>query len=141
MPLDELHARRLATVIGVFEDALDRIELVLRGLQEGTEARGEPQPEPGQIGDLRVSAERIRARLGAAAERFEVRRTRPHWRQKLAAELSTLWVVIENAKPRRMKGYGRDFAPQDRADWEALVRDLLGEIESMRQTVTAQDSR
>jgi hypothetical protein len=41
--------------------------------------------------------------------------------------------------PVRMKGYGREFAPQYRADWEALVRDLLQEIEHMRQAVAPKD--
>ena len=33
MALDELHARRLATVASIFESALDRMELVLKSLE------------------------------------------------------------------------------------------------------------
>lgn len=134
MALDELHAGRLAAVIGVFEDALDRIELLLEGVEQDGRAGSVPQPEPGELRNLQLTADRMRWRLQAAAERFEVRRTRPNWRQQLTAELSTLWVVLENAMPRRMKGYGREFATQDRTDWEALIRDLLHEIERMRAT-------
>jgi len=136
MALDELHERRLATVINLFADALDRIELLLEDAAQLRESEGEPQPDAAEIDNIRMTAGRIRQRLQAAARRFEVNRARPHWRQKLAAELSTLWVVLENAAPRRMKGYGREFAPQDRADWEALMRDLLHEIERMRRAVT-----
>jgi hypothetical protein len=133
MALDELHERRLATVISLFDDALDRIELLLEGVEQRKGSDGEPQPDPSEICNIRLAGGRIRERLRAAAERFEVKRIEPRWRQKLAAELSTLWVMLENAAPRRMKGYGREFAPQDRADWEALIRDLLRDVESMRR--------
>lgn len=133
MALDELHERRLATVMNVFEDALGRIDLLLDGVEQDGETTGESLPDSGEVPNIRLAADRIRKRLQAAAERFEVKRSRPHWRQKLAAELSTLWVVLENAMPRRMKGYGREFSPQDRADWEALIRDLLHEVEHARR--------
>jgi hypothetical protein len=139
MALDELHERRLATVINLFEDALDRIELVLESAEPPQESEREPQPGAAEISRIRTVAGRIRERLQAATERFEVNRARPPWRQKLAAELSALWVVAENATPRRMKGYGREFAAQDRADWDALFRDLLHEIERMRRAVTPTD--
>lgn len=140
MALDELHARRLATVMTVFEEALDRIELLLDGVEEGSEAGQGPQLKAGELVRVKMSAGRLRERLRRATERFQVERVRLPWRQRLAAELSTLWVVLENAMPRRMKGYGREFAPEDRADWEALIRDLLQEIERMRQTVAPKDA-
>jgi len=135
MALDELYERRLATVFAVFEDALDRIELLLKDAEQGKERGGANGASPAEIVKMRDAAGRIRARLQAAAARFEVSRKRTHWRQKLAAELARLWVVLENARPRRMKGYGRELAPQDRADWEALIRALLAEIEEVRTAV------
>jgi hypothetical protein len=138
MALDELHARRLATVVNLFEDALDRIELVLEGAEQASAS--ELQADAAEFSNLRMTASGIRKRLQAAVERFEVSRARPHWRHKLAAELSALWVVLENSTPRHMKGYGREFAAQDRVDWEALVRDLLREIERMRRLLTARNS-
>ena len=132
MALDELHARRLMTVMTVVENALDRIEHLLEAVEEGKYAGNSAPPPPSDLRKLRVAAGQMRQRLQAAAERFEVRSSRPHWRQQLTAELSTLWVVLENAMPRRMKGYGREFTADDRADWEGLIRDLLHDIESMR---------
>ncbi len=140
MALDELHERRLATVMSVIEDALDRIELLTENVEQGGESSTECLPARGELDNLRQSAGRVRERLRAAALRFDVKRVRPPWRQKLAAELSALWVVLENATPRRMKGYGREFAAGDRADWEELIRDLLQEIERMRQTVTPNET-
>jgi hypothetical protein len=139
MALDELHARRLATLMNLFEDALDRIELMLEGAEQGWGAESGPQPRPEELRGLRLATNSIRGRLQAAAERFVIRRNRPQWRQRLAAEVSTLWIVLENATPRRMRGYGREFDPQDRADWETLIRDLLAQIEAMRRTVAPKD--
>ena len=133
MALDELHARRLATVMNAFDDALDRIKLLL---EQGSNDADTP-PDADELRSLASATASMRERLQEAAVRFDVRGARPPWRQKLAAELSTLWVVLENARPRRMKGYGRDFASQDRADWETLIRDLLNEVERMRQMVSA----
>ena len=121
------------------EDALDRLGLMLESVGQAGEAGTDPMPAPGELAALRAGMVRIRRRLELAAARFEVRRTKPRWRQRLAAELSTLWVVLENAMPRRMKGYGREFDPKDRADWEALIRDLLQGIEAMRQSLSTKD--
>ena len=86
-----------------------------------------------EINLIRATAANMHRRLDAVVLRFGVKRVGPGWRQKIAAELSTLWVVLENAMPKRMKGYGRDFNPQDRSDWEQLVRDLLRDIDKMRE--------
>lgn len=56
-------------------------------------------------------------------------------KQMLAAELSTLWVVLENARPERMKGHGREFAPKYRIDWENLIQALMLEVEPIRGIV------
>jgi hypothetical protein len=133
MALDELHERRLATLINLFGDALDRIELVLATAQEGRAGDAQPPPTHDEVNLIRATAANIRGRLEAAVLRFSVKRARPGWRQKIAAELSTLWVVLENAMPKRMRGYGRDFKPQDQSDWEHLIRDLLQDIDRMRE--------
>ena len=53
----------------------------------------------------------------------------------LAAELSTLWVILENAQPERMTGYGSGLSPEDEAEWENLVETLLHETEQVRSEV------
>ena len=97
----------------------------------------EPPPTSGQVSEICAAAKHIRRRLELATLRFGVKRSRPGWRQKIAAELSTLWVVLENAMPHRLKGYGREFQPQDRSDWECLIRDLLRGIDEMREAGSA----
>jgi len=132
MALDELHARRLATVASVFESALDRIELVLKSL-ESPYGDG---PSPVQAEHMRLAREKmqtIRTRLSASLDRFSIQVRKPEPRQILAAELSTLWVVLENARPERMKGYGREFSPVDKVDWEKLIEGLMSDIKKMRR--------
>ena len=75
----------------------------------------------------------MRRRLSEALERFSVPVIKPDPRQVLASELAALWVVIENAMPERMKGYGREFTPADRKRWEQLIRALLHDLEQLRE--------
>ena len=132
MSLDELHARRLATVITVFERALDRMELVMRALESGGSGQpGVPMPgslSPRQVQRLREAVRGIRKRLEFAVKRFSLQLQEPEPKQVLAAELSSLWVVLENAMPKRMKGYGKEFDPTDKGDWEDLIRSLLNGV-------------
>ena len=140
MALHELHARRLATVINVVESALDRIELVLRGIESNKDPGGAgPRISAEQIRQLRERMESLRDRLKQAVERFTIQRTKPEPRQVMAAELSALWVTLENAMPKRMKGYGREFAPDDKNDWERLVQGLLRDVEQIRKIALTKD--
>lgn len=135
MPLDELHARRLETVMAMVANALDRIEHLLTSLEAGGPAARSARLTPEQIRGMREECDAIRRRLREAARRFSIRPHKPDPRQTLMAELASLWVILENARPRRLKGYGREFAAADKSDWEMLIQDLLREIESLRSTL------
>ncbi len=136
MALDELHARRLATVVNILESALDRMELVCKAPDKNPEVA--PSALPGaQMRRAYEKMENLRQRLRLALERFPVRPRRPEPRQVLAAELSALWVVLENARPERMKGYGRKLSTADRAAWEELIQDLLRGVEEIRGLILA----
>ena len=132
MVLDERYARRLETLATIFERVLDRMELVFKSLEGGKAAL--PLPSP-QIQRARERMEQMRRRLDDALERFSVRVTRPDPRQVLAAELSMLWVILENARPDRMKGYGREFNPADKRNWEELILALLEDLEEIREEI------
>ena len=138
MALDELHARRLATVASVFESAFDRMELVLKSLESGSGN----EPSPLKAEQIRLGREKmvtVRNRLAESLKRFSIRLRRPEPRQVLAAELSTLWVVLENARPERMKGYGREFSPPDKADWENLIEGLMGDIKEISRLLVKRE--
>jgi hypothetical protein len=117
------------------ENALDRIELLLKGLAEGHEAAPAREITSEQMRGIRSKCHEIRARLREAGRRFTIRPHKPDARQRLGAELASLWVILENARPKRLKGYGREFAPADKADWEKLVQDLLDGFETIRATL------
>jgi len=134
MALNELHARRLATVVTLIENALDRMGLVLRALDHNTStALRHPPFTAAQIRQLQERMGDIRCKLKKATTRFAVKPERPEPRQLLMGELSVLWVVLENAKPHRMKGYGKQLAPADRSDWEELIQGLLDDVEEIRR--------
>lgn len=133
MALDELHARRLATIGNLFDAALDRMELVVRS----AEAVGEGPRMPAEQGQLirdRMSA--IRRRLHDGLHHFSIRQQKPQPKQLLIAELSTLWVVLENARPERMSGYGVELDAQDRAALENLIEALINETDLLRNLIS-----
>jgi hypothetical protein len=129
MAPDELHARRLAALANVFEGALNRMEFVLDSLQP----MGEGERE--QIRQAREKMETARGRLSESLEHFSIRLHKPGPRQVLAAELSRLWVLLENARPERMKGYGREFSPADKTAWENLIEELMSDVKEVRRLV------
>jgi len=135
MGLDDLHARRLATVAKVFDAALDRIELILRSAQEGNDGVELSRITSEQVQVARERMATIRCRLQEGLRQFSVQLQKPELKQMLAAELSTLWVVLENARPARMTGYGREFSPHDKEAWENLIKDLMYEIEQIRAVI------
>ncbi len=93
-----------------------------------------------QAEHIRLAREKmrtIRTRLAASLNRFSIQLRKPEPRQILAAELSTLWVVLENARPEKMKGYGREFSPADKADWKSLVEALLQDVQEFRSLALA----
>jgi len=137
MALDELHARRLATVASVFESALDRMELVLKSLESASDEPLPPRDE--QICQAREKMETVRNRLSESLRRFSIQLRKPGPRQVLAAELSRLWVVLENARPERMKGYGREFSPEDKADWKNLIEGLMSDIKEIRRLLVKRE--
>jgi hypothetical protein len=135
MALDELHARRLATVGNLFDAALDRIELVLHSVEESPDGGEASRLSAEDTRFIRDRITAIRSRLHEGLQHFSIQLQKPEPKQVLIAELSTLWVILENARPERMKGYGRVFAPQDKAEWEKLIQALMHETELIRGTV------
>ena len=140
MALDELHARRLATLISVFEGALERMELALKRLETGSP----DEPSDIMTASIRRGREKmavIRTRLAESAKRFSIQVHKPGPRQLLAAELSRLWVVLENARPERMKGYGREFSPEDKVDWDKMIDGLMSDIKEIRREFVKKSSK
>ncbi len=134
MALNELYARRLATLVTLIEDAIERIERILTKQSALLDA-GLPSVRltHAQIDQAHQHLQVMRRHVRELADRFNVQRRTPEPQQVIAAELSSLWVMLENSLPEQMKGYGREFAPDDRKDWEQHVRALLQDTERIRQ--------
>jgi hypothetical protein len=135
MALNELHARRLATIANLFDAALDRMERVLHSTEEGSDRGEASRLSVAQAQFIRDKMATIRSRLHEGLRHFAVRLQKPEPKQMLIAELSTLWVILENARPERMQGYGVDFDPQDKVEWENMIQALVQETELIRGTV------
>jgi hypothetical protein len=40
-----------------------------------------------------------------------------------------------------MKGYGREFSPADKADWEKLIEGLMSDIKQMRRILVKGEAK
>ena len=114
----------------ILESALERMTLVLKSMENAPSALQDPQMQR-----ARAKMVEMRNTLRQAMERFSVHLAKPDPRQVFAAELSTLWVVLENARPERMKGYGKELEPADRRSWEELIHKLLADLDELRDFV------
>jgi hypothetical protein len=113
------------------------MELVLKSLESASDEPLPPRDE--QICQAREKMETVRNRLSESLRRFSIQLRKPGPRQVLAAELSRLWVVLENARPERMKGYGREFSPEDKADWKNLIEGLMSDIKEIRRLLVKRE--
>src|SRR5208283_4652575 len=104
MALDELHARRLATVGKMFDAALDRMEQVLHSLEECADGGEASRMSAEQARFIRDKMATIRNRLREGLQHFSVQLQKPEPKQMLIAELSTLWVILEKCSPRTNEG-------------------------------------
>lgn len=50
--------------------------------------------------------------------------------------LSSLWVMLENCRPRRMKGYGVSFPPETRQLIEQKLEGLLERVAALRSALS-----
>ncbi len=136
MKLHEFHARRLESTLSLADASMDRMEkLLTEGGQgavvrkvEDTLSREARDAILNQIRALRALLAQMASALSLNAHSMDIRRV-------LDAELSTLWMMLENCRPSRMKGYGQEFEPQTRAALDEYVEKLVDLIVSMRASL------
>ncbi len=133
MELHELHKRRLEATVRLVEDAMDRMErLLAEGGREGIVRAVEDSFSAEERREFGEEVRRLREALADLARRFSLERHPMEIRQVLNAELSSAWVMLENCRPKRMKGYGVAFEPEQRRALEESVEELLGHVRSLR---------
>jgi hypothetical protein len=133
MKLHELHQRRLEATVGLIENGLDRMERLLAedgqgGIVRAVEDTLSPQERSSLLDDFR----RLRNELHNVAKLFALQRHPIGIRQVLNAELSSAWVMLENCRPKRMKGFGVEFDPVVRAALDEGVEKLVTQVLALR---------
>jgi len=133
MKLHELHQRRLEVTVSLVENGLDRMERLLsEGPPGGSVRTVEDTLSPEERSSLLVDFGHLRSQLRRLAEQYSLQRHAVDIHQVLNAELSSAWVMIENCRPKRMKGYGVEFDPVVRATLEDNVEQLLARVLALR---------
>jgi len=134
--LHELHRRRLEVTVSLVENGLDRMERLLGDSVQGGILRSvEDTLSPEERSALLEEIRRLRDDLDKFAEEYRLERHPLALRQVLNAELSSTWVMLENCRPKRMKGYGVDFDPGLRAALEEKVELLVTQVVALRTKI------
>jgi Ni,Fe-hydrogenase maturation factor len=133
MRLHEYHARSLESTLSRADESIQRVEqLLIADGQDGAvrKIKGHLSEESREA--LLAGVSSLRALLKSMAQTFSLQSHSLDLRRVLHAELSQLWVLFENCRPGRMKGYGQEFAEEARMALEKNIETLLAEILKMR---------
>lgn len=133
MKLHEYHARSLEATLSRADEAIDRMERLLTNAgQNGAIRKIEDTLSREGREHLLRQLRSLKALLSDLAKSLCLQAHPLDMRRVLDAEISTLWVLFENCRPTRMKGYGQEFAADARPTLEASLDKLLEQIRMMR---------
>jgi hypothetical protein len=133
MTLHEFHARSLASTLTLADASVRRMErLLANGGEQGLIRVIQNTLSQEECSAFLRDVHSLRDMLAAMAETFSLQHDSFDLRRVLDAELSTLWVLFEDCRPARMKGYGQDFSPEDGARLEETANRLTAHVRSMR---------
>ena len=132
--LHEFHQRRAEATVQLLEQALDRMERLLTQQQ----APGIIKPVRNTLAEessarLLEKLRKLREHLHEFAARFGLQNHPVDIRQLLMAELSSAWVILEDCRPKRMKGFGVSFEPDLRKALDESLDVLLREVGAMHE--------
>jgi hypothetical protein len=136
MELHELHRGRLEATVSLIEDALERMEhLLAESSRRGIVRAVQDSLSSDDRASLLQNVRQFRVELREFAGHFCLRRHARDIRQICSAELSTVWVMLEDCRPTRMKGYGVEFSPSERAELEGNLEQLLVRVKTLSATL------
>lgn len=136
MKLHEYHARSLEATLSRADEAVHRMErLLTHAGQDGAVRKIENTMSSESRKVLLAQLHALRKMLAAMAESFSLQPHPLDIRRVLDAEISTLWVLFEDCRPARMKGYGQKFSAEASAALEETVEKLLAHVLTMRERV------
>jgi hypothetical protein len=136
MQLHEFHARSLESSVNLADEAARRMErLLLDGGQEGL-VRPITDTLSAEVREKFLAQVReLRRMLVQLVGLFSLTEHPVDLRQVLAAEVSALWVIFEDSRPARMRGYGQEFSPEAKTALEDLVDRLAKHTFAMGATL------
>ncbi len=133
MTLHEYHSRSLASTLALADASVRRMERLLAdGGEEGLIRFIQNTLSPDECSAILRDVRRLRDMLTLMTETFSLQRSSLDLRRVLDAELSTLWVLFEDCRPERMKGYGQDFSPEDSVRLDETANQLTSHVRRMR---------
>ncbi len=135
MKLDEHHRHRLETTVQLIEESIARCERWLEASREGIVRVVHGSIDEKGRQRLANDLARLRAGMERVAAEFELEARPVDLAQVLNAEFSAAWVMLENCRPQRMKGYGVAFDPEEAAALNRSIDGLLWQIEALRKEV------
>jgi hypothetical protein len=135
MKLDELHRRRLEATVQLLEESIARCRRWLNGTGEGIVRVVRSSIDESERERLLREIDLFHAELHRFAAHFELEPRAIDLAQLLNAEISTAWVMLENCRPKRMKGYGVAFDPGVAAKLDAEVDRLLERVGVLRKEI------
>ena len=135
MKIDEHHRHRLETTVQLIAESMARCEQWLATSREGIVRVVRRSIEENGREQLARDLDRLRAALERFAMDFELEAQPVDLAQVLNAEFSSAWVMLENCRPQRMKGYGVAFDPKGAAALNQSIDGLLRQVEALRKEV------
>jgi len=133
MILHEFHARSLEATLSQAEESIHRMEhLLAEAGQDGVVRKVQCELPEDTRTRLLAGVTSLQELLATMAQSFSLQPHPLDLRRVLNAEISSLWVMFENCRPERMKGYGQEFSPQVREALEKHVEAMLAKILTLR---------
>ena len=133
MKLHELHARSLSSALGLADSSVQRMErLLTEGGQPGVVRPVEDTLSAEKRRELLEAVETLKRQVNEAAARFDLEKHPLDIHRVLQGEISSLWVIFEDCRPDRMKGYGQIFDPDVKAALEDTVNELTSQTLKIR---------
>lgn len=141
MKLNEHHQRRLEATVQLLEESISRCQRWLAGSGEGIVRVVRASIEEKDRERLARELDHFRIELERFAAHFELQQRPVDLAQVLNAEFSTAWVMLENCRPKRMKGYGVAFDPVVSTSLNGGIDHLLKEVQALRSEITIPDGK
>jgi len=134
--LNEHHLRRLATAMIMVDAACARILDLLDGRSSpATMTVWENSLSVEQSELIRSQIKELQTMTRQLAREYSLQKQRKEMKQSIRADVSQIWTILENCRPKRMKGMGvigkstAEILDNDLADVLELVNKVLKEVE------------